>query len=238
MLRISFLLIFLSAVVFAQEISRITLIENESSQSIPSYNYQGTIYVSLKHFADGLNVINNFSDEGSAIEIIFEEVTLRFTLKNPYVVITSKITGESAIHQLPTSSHYINNFIFVPLNETIELFNKYSEKSLAVISPGKVIVLSKDQQEISRIQSITLNHSNKGSFIHVRSNTEFTSQLTDDGQDSFIITLKNASMFGDSFDDLSPTGLVKHIGVSTINQNVEIRIKKINKNIASEYFNP
>lgn len=238
MLRISLLLIFLSAVVFGQEISRITLIEDESSQSVPSYNYQGTIYVSLKHLTDKLKVSNNVSDAGSAIEIIFQEVTLRFTLKNPYVVITSKLKGESAIHQLPTSSHFINNFIFVPLNETIELFNKYSEKSLAVISPGKVIVLSKDQQEISRIQSITLNHSNKGSFIHVRSNTEFTSQLTHDGQDSFILKIKNASTFGDSFDDLPPTGLVKHIGVSTINQNVEIRIKKINKNIASEYFNP
>ena len=105
MLRISFLLIFLSSVVFAQEISRISLIEDESSQSIPSYNYQGTIYVSLKHFADGLDVSNNISDAGSVIEIIFKEVILRFTSKNPYVLITSTISGESIIHQLPTSSH-------------------------------------------------------------------------------------------------------------------------------------
>ncbi len=58
--------------VSAQEISRITLIEDESSQSVPSYNYQGTIYVSLKHFADGLNASNNISDFGNAIEIAFK----------------------------------------------------------------------------------------------------------------------------------------------------------------------
>jgi len=238
MLRTSLLFIFFSSLLFAQEISRITLIEDESSQSIPSYNYQGTIYVSLKHFADGLDVTNNVSDAGSAIEIVFQEVTLRFTLKNPYVVITSKVSGESAIHQLPTSSHFINNIIFVPLNETIDLFNKYYFKSLSVISPGKVIVLSKDQKVISRIQSITLDHSNKGTFIHIRSNVEFASHMTYDSQDSFIITIKNASTFGNSFDDVTPTGLVKHINVSNVNRDVEIRIKKIGEKIANDFFDP
>ena len=238
MLRASLLFFFFSTLLIAQEISQITVIEDETSQSIPSYNHQGTIYVSVKHFADALNLNSNLLDSGNTIEIVFQEVNIHITSKNPYVVITSNISGESVIQQLPTSSHFINNFIFVPLNEVIELFNKYSDKPLAVISPGKVIVLSKDQQEISRIQSITLDHSNKGTFIHLRSNTEFTSQLTHDGQDSFILTIKNASTFGESFDDLAPTGLVKHIGVSTVNQNVEIRIKKINEKIASEYFNP
>lgn len=238
MLRISFLLIFLSAVVSAQEISRITLIEDESSQPIPSYNYQGTIYVSLKHFADGLNVSSNVSDGGSVIEIIIKEVILRFTSKIPYVLITSTISGESIIHQLPTSSHFIDNFIFVPLNETIELFNKYYYKSLAVISPGKVIVLSKDQQQISKILSISLDQSKKGTYIHIKSNILFASQLTQESSDSFTLIIKNASTFGNNFEDLIPIGLIKHIGVSDVNQNVEIRIKKINENIASEYFNP
>jgi hypothetical protein len=222
--------------VSAQEISRITLIEDESSQSVPSYNYQGTIYVSLKHFADGLNASNNVSDFGNAIEIAFKEVVLRFTSKNPYVLVSPKESGQSIIHQLPTSAHFINNFIFVPLIETVELFNKYSDKSLAVISPGKVIVLAKDQQNMGIIESITLDHSKKGTYIHIKSNILFASQLTHDDNDSCILTLKNVSTFGNSFKNLVPTGFVKHIGVSSVNSNVEIRIKKKSEGIAIEYF--
>jgi hypothetical protein len=238
MLKTSLLLVLFSYLLLAQEISQITLIEDEISQSIPSYNYQGTIYISVKHFSDALKLDSNFSDSGSAFEIAFHEVTLRFTLKNPYVIITSKVSEESSIHQLPTSSHIIDNFIFVPLNETIELFNKYFDKSLAVISPGKVIVLAKDQEEITRIQSVTLDHSNKGTFIHIKTNFELTSQLIPDSQDSFILKIKNASTFGNNFDDLVISGLVKHVDVSNVNGNVQIRIKKKSEAIAVEYFYP
>ncbi len=177
MLKTSLLFVLFTYLLLAQDISQISLIEDEISQSIPSYNHQGTIYISVKHFSDALKLDSNFSDSGSTFEIAFHEVTLRFTLKNPYVVITSKVSEESTIHQLPTSSHIIDNFIFVPLYETIEIFNKYFDKSLAVISPGKVIVLAKDQQEITKIQSVTLDHSNKGTFVHIKTNFELTSQL-------------------------------------------------------------
>jgi len=220
----------------AQEITRITVVEDKSSQSVPSYNYQGTIYVSLKHLADVTHLSNKILDGGNTLEITFQDVTLRFKSKNPYVIITVNVSGESSIYQFPTSSHYINNFIFVPLNETIELLNKYCDKSLIVLSPGKVIVLQKDQQQISRIQSIKLEHGAKGTYIQIKSNMELTSQLARVEQDSFILTIRNASTFGSNFDNINPVGYVKHIGVSTVNQNVEIKIKKKNADVANEFF--
>lgn len=236
MLRISLLLILMYSFLHAQEITRITVVEDESSQSIPSYNYQGTIYVSLKHLADVIHLNSKTIEEGNALEITVYEVTLRFKSKNPYVIITVNASGESSIYQFPTSSHYINNLIFVPLNETIDLLNKYYDKSLIVLSPGKVIILQKDQQQISRIQSINLEHGSKGTYIKIKSDMELTSQLTRLEQDSFILTIKNSSTFGSSFDDIIPVGYVKHIGVSTVNQNVEIKIKKKNADVANEFF--
>ncbi|MCU0405780.1 MAG: hypothetical protein MUE64_02205 [Ignavibacteriaceae bacterium] len=236
MLRISLLFVFISSVLFAQEISQITLLHDESSQSVPSYNYQGTVYVSLKHFADGLNASSSLSDFGNTIKINFKEAVLQFTSKNPYVLITLTESGEAIIHQLPTSSHFIDDFMFVPLNETIELLNKYSDKSLAVISPSKVIVLAKDQQNIGIIESITLDHSKKGTYINIKSNLVLASHVIHETNDSFILTIKNASTFGNSFEKLISIGYVKHIGVSNVNRNVEIRIKKKSEDIATEYF--
>ncbi|MGB5528765.1 MAG: hypothetical protein WBQ32_02245 [Ignavibacteriaceae bacterium] len=237
MLKISLLLIILTGFLNAQELSWISLIEGEKSQSIPSYNYQGTIYVSLKHFADGLGVSTIASEAGKVVIISFPEFSLRFTLKNPFIVITSSISGDSTIHQLPTSSHYSNNLIFVPMNETLELFNEYSERSLAVISPGRIIVLPKEQKEINKVQSIRLAESYKGTYIHIKTTLDLKSLLRYDGQDSFVLIVNNASTFEKSFGELIPIGFVKHISVSNVDRNVEIRIKKRGNNIASEFIN-
>ena len=238
MLKISFLLFFLSGLLCAQELSSISIIENDVSIQVPSYNHQGTIYISLKHFADVLNANSVAEDSGNALVILFNEVQIKFTAKNPYVIVTSNQTRETYTHQLPVSTHHIDNFIFVPLNETNELFNKYSEKSLAIISPGKVLVLEKDQKNIAAIEDIKLNHSSKGTYVHILANLNFNAQVSTLDEDTFIVTIKNASTFGKGFDALEALGLVKHIGISNVDSNVEIRIRKKYYNVASEYFNP
>lgn len=236
MFRILFLLFFFPLISFAQEISRITLVENENSVSIPSYNYQGIIYVSLKHLTDELRLNSTISNAGNSLEIKFQSAILRFTSKNPYVLIISEEPEISEIYQLPTSTHFIDSFMFVPLTEAIELINKYHNKSLVIMSPGKVIVLAKDQQTINHIQSISLDHNEKGTYVKVKTKIEHTSYVRYIQQNTFVITIKNASTFGNSFDDLIPVGLVKHIGISNVNDNVEIRIRKKGENISSEYF--
>lgn len=236
MSRITLLLILISYLVSAQQLNRITIVEGEKSQAIPSYNYQGTIYVSLKHLADAINIDSKVSDAGNAIDIMFNDVSLRFKSKNPYVVISDLDSGKSIIYQYPTSSHLIDDFIFVPLNETIELFNKYYEKSLAVISPGKIMVLEKDQMIISKIQSVDIKHGGKGTYILIKSNIKLSSQLSFHDRDNLIINLNNASTFGNDFNDLHPVGFVRNISVANVNQNVEITITKKNRNIASEVF--
>lgn len=237
MLKNSFLLFFLSGLLCAQQLSRISVIENDNSFQVPSYNHQGTIYISLKHFVDALTIISVAEDSGNSLVVLIDDVRIKFTAKNPYVIITLNQTEEKHSHQLPVSTHFIDKFIFVPLNETIELFNKYSEKSLAIISPGKVFVLEKDQKDIAKIEDIKLSHSSKGTYIHLFANIDFDAQVKTPDDESIVITIKNSSTFGKSFDNLRTVGLVKRIGVSTVGSNVEIQIRKKYENIASEYFN-
>jgi len=82
MSRISLLLFFLTTFITPQEISRVTLIEDENSYTVPSYNYQGTIYVSLKHFAESLNLSGGLSVSENAIEIDLKNFVLKSVCKN------------------------------------------------------------------------------------------------------------------------------------------------------------
>jgi hypothetical protein len=130
----------------------------------------------------------------------------------------------------------VDNLIFVPLNETIDIFNNYYERSIAVISPGKVIVLPKEQRDITSIKNILLNHTDKGTYITIKGNIELHSNINSIDSLSTIILIKNSSTFENSFENLIPVGFVKNISVFNTGGNVEIRIKRKNFNVATEYF--
>ena len=236
MLKTTLLFIILSSLLYAQDVQWISLIEGEKSQSLPSYNYQGTIYVSVKHLADALGVNNVSSKEGRVFELEFSECTIQITSNNPFIVIKNKNTTESTFRQLPTSSHYVNNAIFVPLNETLELFNEYSQKSLVIISPGRIFVLPKEQKEINTIQDVSISENEKGTFIKINTNLKVMAELKKDDQGTYSLVIRKASTFEKNFSDLFQTELVKFVDIKNVGTNVEITIKKKPGNIAVEFF--
>jgi hypothetical protein len=236
MLKITLLLLIISGFLYAQEVLWLSLIEGDRSQSVPSYNHQGTIYVSVKHLADALGIINISSQAERVLDLSAPDITLRFTSNNPFILISSNVNGTSNYYQMPTSSHFVNNLIFIPLNESVKLFNQYSQKSLVIMSPGRIIVLPKDQQIVNSIQDISINENEKGTYVSIKTKHKVLAGLKKVDEDSYIIVIKKASTFGKNFFNLRSTGLVKTIGVNNRNGNVEIRIKKQPGNIAVESF--
>jgi hypothetical protein len=236
MLRLSLLFTILSIHLYAQEIFWISVMEGERSQSVPSYNYQGTIYVSVKHLADALGINYVASQKDRTLEVLFPDVTVRYTANTPFIMITSKVSGKLTSNQMPTSAHFVNNFVFVPLNETLALFNLYGEKSLVIVSPGRIIVLPEGQLELNSIQNISMNDNEKGTYLSVIGSLKINAELKQETEDSFILIIKKASTFEKPFPDLTSTKYIKYVAVSNANGNVEIRIKKKPGNIIAESF--
>ena len=73
---------------FAQS-SLLVKIENKTF-NIPVYDRQGTLYFSIKHFAEALSINHFYNPETEKIELKFTDFNLKITAKNPYLVITSK----------------------------------------------------------------------------------------------------------------------------------------------------
>ncbi|MEJ2103432.1 MAG: hypothetical protein P8X47_02510, partial [Ignavibacteriaceae bacterium] len=226
----------LSIFLFAQEVQWISLIEGEKSQSIPSYNYQGTIYVSVKHLADALSVTNVSSNDGRDFELEFSDCSIQFKSNNPFIVINIKDSAKSIYHQLPTSSHFINNTIFVPLNEILELFNEYSQKSLIIISPGRIFVLPKQQKEINTIRNVSVSENEKGTFLKINTALKVYAEPKQENQDTYSIIIRKASTLEKNYPDLFPTELVRFVDIKNVGTNVEIVIKKKSGNVAAEFF--
>ena len=163
--KTSLLIILLSGLLFAQEISWINLIIDKVNKPIPSYNYEGKVYISLPHLSESLNLDYDSSIEENIGEIKLDQVRLRFTARNPFVTVEFDSTGETKTVQLPVSSHYIDGQIFAPIDATIELFNKYGNTSIFNVSPGKLMVLEREQTEKNRLNEIKIEESKQGTYI-------------------------------------------------------------------------
>lgn len=237
MFRISLLLVFISNFLIAQEITWITIIVDGSSKSIPAYNYQGLVYISVQYLAESLNKSFELSDDSKVISISFLQNTLEFKAKNPFVIIIPKSSGKLETYQLPTSSHFIDELIFIPLNEILDLFNNYGDDSIVINSPNKLMVLQHEQKQVNSIKKIIIDNNEKGTFIRVLSTIKIRAQLIEDSGDSFVLRIRNASILKKNFSDLVSEGFVKNIGVENVEGDVEIRVKKNSDKITTEFFN-
>ena len=119
MIRIIFayLLLFYSTNL-CQEISNISVSKNSNDYLLKSYNYEGSIYISLPGIAEILGYKYSYNDASRRITINFPFYKLGAVVNTPYLIIESETTGKSEMIQLPTSVHLVNNKVFIPLNSS------------------------------------------------------------------------------------------------------------------------
>jgi hypothetical protein len=237
MVKISLLIVFISQIIMAQEISWVTINIDGSTQSIPSYNYQGSVYVSVLHLANSLKIHFDFYEDKKSINISFPDNKIEFKAKNAFVIINNELTDKTEVHQFHTSSHFINDLIFVPLNETLELFNYYGEKLIVMSNPNRLIVQSKEEKRVVTINYVSIESNDKGTFIHISNSAKPDVQLSEDSGDSFNIKIKNASFVEKKKSEIVPSGLVKNLVVENVDGDVEFRIRKTSPETVAEVFN-
>ncbi|MFI5236440.1 MAG: TolB family protein [Ignavibacteriales bacterium] len=237
MFRISLLLVIISNFIIAQEISWVTIVAGNDAKTIPAYNYHGSVYLSVQFFAESLNRRYKLSDDRKHIEIDFEEVKIELTANNPFVKIFSKLSNESETFQSPTSSHFIDELIFLPLEETLDLFNTYGKELIIINSPNRLMVLPQEQNQVTIIENIVVDDNQNGTFIKISSNDKILTHLTDESGDSFTMRIQKSSIQEKDFSSISSSGLVKNLAIANVDGDVEIKVKKISPEITFEFFN-
>ena len=135
------LLIFLAFAgqAFSQVSDNLAIVTSAGTKYIPVYERQGTPYFSLIHFAEAISVNYYYNEETQKVELKFDDYNLKITAQNPYVVLTSRDNNKSETYQLPTSTYFINDQIFVPLVYSIDYLVKASGSNIVYEKPGKIV---------------------------------------------------------------------------------------------------
>jgi len=237
--RIIFILFFiLSCSVFAQD--DIAIITDKGTKHIPVYLREGSVYFSLKDFAEAISANHYHSKNTGKIELKFKRYLLKATGKNPYIIITPRSTGVPIVYQIPTSSYVINNKVYVPLKYCLEPLQSAYGRQLSFEEPGKLFVGGEIDSPLESqtwvynnpnlppvtglsITGLSITEMANGTLIRVRSKTRIPSYYSSfkDGVLKIIFRKVNVDVEEINRDNFS--SLIKKIETENVGPDTEFR---------------
>jgi N-acetylmuramoyl-L-alanine amidase len=245
------LLVFFAAVLNAQVVKQLQVILGKKTYSVPVYDREGTIYFSIKNFADILSFNNVYDSKTQKLKINFPDYSLYITAKDPFLVLQNKNTAEQNVIQLPTSTYFIKGQIFIPLEYSIETLKKVSGINISYQLPDKLIVsnnkpvnekINKRSTSASNpyefdITGISLQGKSNGVLVRVNSKKRIYSynSIYKNGILSVIFRNAHADTSQLKMDDNG--GLIKFIKAKNVKSDTEIRIGVGKEYTTSEVLN-
>ncbi len=114
----------------AQRLLKVSVVKDGKTTYVPSFKRKGLTYISADDFckATGINFFRNKKTQKT--EMKFGNYNLKFTAKNNFVVLYSKADGAGHIYQLPVSTLFIGNKIFIPIDYAAEYLSLAAERKI------------------------------------------------------------------------------------------------------------
>jgi N-acetylmuramoyl-L-alanine amidase len=237
------LLIFLSIAGFAfsQTADKLAVITSAGTKYIPVYQRQGTLYFSLIHFAEAISANYYYNEETDKVELKFDDYNLKITAKNPYIVLTSRDNNKSEIYQLPTSTYFIDDQIFVPLLYSIDYLIKASGNNIVYQKPDKIIFKGKVTPESEGtglgITGISVEDKVNGTLVRVKSKKRIATYTSSYKNNVLTIIFRNVNADAGNLSRKYGKGLVSEINARNIGNDTEIKFTLSNQYTTNEVLN-
>lgn len=235
-----FLILFIcSRSLLGQATNNVLIVTKEGMKNIPAYIREGTIYISLKDFADALPVNYYYNENTQKIELKFDNASLKVSARNPYLILKEKTSGNERVIQLPTSTYLINSKLFIPLQYSLNTISlafgnelKFQEPNKIIVGPIKEDIKIIPDETVSRfnITGIILDEKVNGTLITLKSNKRIPSYYSSFKNNVLTLIFRKVNADVDKINFTGNTGVVKKIEAKNIGPDAELKIT-----VGSEY---
>jgi len=238
-LIILFIAVF-SGNILSQANNNVLLVTKDGMKNIPAYIREGTIYFSLKDFADVLPANYYYNENTQKIELKFDKYSVKVSAKNPYLVLKDKIGQKEFVIQLPTSTYLISSKIFVPLEYSLKTLATAYGKDLKFQEPNKIVVggvkedvtiIPDEPKSTSNITGIVLDEKVNGTLITVKSNKRIPSYYSSFKDNVLTLIFRKVSADLDKINFIGGIGVVKNVEAQNVGPDAKLIIT-----VGSEYL--
>jgi N-acetylmuramoyl-L-alanine amidase len=204
-------------------------------------------YIPVKLFADVLGIKYTILSENEKIKFYFPQCYLIVSSKNPYLVLESKETSQDIV-QLPTSTYFINNNIYIPLTYSLKILEKALGTFIYYKPPGLLTIKEFNNKDVTELRNkksnkmfsisgLTIDQKANGTLIRINTDRKIPSYTSSFKGGILYITLKNSSADINKLKNSDGIGVIKEIKARNINNTVELQISVTKDYSASEVLN-
>jgi N-acetylmuramoyl-L-alanine amidase len=230
-----FFLFVLVGRIYAQQTDKIILVTKDGAKYIPAYFREGTLYFSIKHFADALSINYYFNEQTNKIELKFDGYLLKSSARNPYIILTNKTTLKQNVFQLPTSTYLIKSNIYLPLLFSINLFETAYGKSLTFEKSNKIIVSDTKPIDTAidkrpstsdkyNIMGIILDEKANGTQIRIKSNKIIPSYASSFKNNILTLIFRKVNADTEKLIYSGSSGVVKKVEAKNIGNDTQVKL--------------
>lgn len=255
LLRIFLLLLLVNSVSLPQRLLKLT-VDTGGKQNIISYvTKNGNTYVSSKELSSLLSADHYYNKEAVKIEIKFEDYTLKFTAKNQFIVLTRKSNNNQSIFQLPVSTLFINDDVFIPITYTADYLSLCYGKVITYDNKSKLLTITSQpftsesffakqtstdslhQKDIETktpksinskydVYGISIAEKTNGTLIRLNTSRKINIPRNLIGNNTLYVFFSNISVAPDIANSVKPAGLVKQVKRTVVSsKNVQLEFE-------------
>jgi N-acetylmuramoyl-L-alanine amidase len=245
-LKYFFLIIFFNNLLLSQTNEQLLIVNDDKTSYIPAHIREGQIYFSLIHFAEALSLNYSFSVKKDKVEVQFDDYSIRAAIKNPFIVLKNKQTETTKVVQLPTSTYFINNNLYLPLNYILPSLQTASGWQIDLSAQNKLVI---KHEKISKVKVVdiknsqfnitdfTLNEKANGTLVRIKCNKPIASYNSSFKDGILTIIFREANLDESKFILEKKRGLIKDIQAKNIGSDCEIKFALREEFTTSEVLN-
>ncbi len=136
------LLFILTSSLFSQRLLKISVSKGAEKGVLSYIVKNGITYVSATELSKIISGNFYFNPTAQKVEMKFENYNLKVTAKNQFFIITSKYNYEKDVYQIPISTQFIKNDVFIPIIYALKYVELAYQKRLLYNDKEKNLIVT------------------------------------------------------------------------------------------------
>ncbi|HTP14079.1 MAG TPA: N-acetylmuramoyl-L-alanine amidase [Bacteroidota bacterium] len=180
--------------------------------AVAAIDSDGVVYVSMNDAATTLALPSGRSDIYHKFEVRFFGQRIKFTARNPFIVITDVASNISTIYQSPQPVLWRDTLYYAPLSVFHNIFDKFNPTAAFTDTSAEVVDSAYVPPPMFDIAGIEVQKKLNGYLVTVLANRrlgDYESWLNDQGW--FFLTVANAKADTDAIKKAQTYGAIRQI---------------------------
>jgi N-acetylmuramoyl-L-alanine amidase len=198
---------------------------NGNTALIRTLDSAEVLYLSLNDFLKPLQLPGILNDSTGKIECLIASQLVRFTNRNPFVVITERLSNTATVYQMPTQVIRKHGEFYIPVLTFVALFERITDKLLFFDAERMMLELRSSASPYD-IAGIEIEKKLNGSLITILANKklgDIETWLKPDGW--LFVTVTGATANTTALNGTKPSETVKKVLVFQSPTSVQLTFR-------------